>query len=167
MQDGERVYGTAKNRLTDEEAATYTLHNVLSGADAWQPAIKTEACDAPAAVLDGTMLAWQAVPYAICYVVTDGDKVVAVTTDTEAEVADGSQPETLAVQAVNEFGGLSARGTVTAAQGIADTADIEEFTLTGICDIHGRTLAAPAPGVNILRYTTPSGRTRVEKVVIH
>lgn len=167
MQDGERVYGTAKNRLTDEEAATYTLHNVLSGADAWQPAIKTEACDAPAAVLDGTMLAWQAVPYAICYVVTDGDKVVAVTTDTEAEVADGSQPETLAVQAVNEFGGLSVRGSVKAGQGIADTADIEEFTLTGICDIHGRTLAAPAPGVNILRYTTPSGRTRVEKVVIH
>lgn len=35
--NGERVYGTAKNSLTDEEAATYTYANVLNGSDYWNP----------------------------------------------------------------------------------------------------------------------------------
>ena len=162
-ETGEKVYGTAKNHLTDEEAATYTLHNVLSGSDSWQPAIKTEACDAPVATLDGTSLSWQPVPYAICYVVTDGDEAIDITTDTKITVP--ATAENLAVQAVNEFGGLSAKGPVDGTQGIKNTFAVE-YTLTGIYDIHGRALATPTRGINIMRYTTPDGGTRMEKVII-
>ena len=74
--DGEKVYGTAKNYLTDEEAAEYTVKNVLSGSDNWQPVIKTESCAAPVVTLTDGQLSWDAVPYAICYVITRGDLVV-------------------------------------------------------------------------------------------
>lgn len=45
--DGEKVWGTAKAVLTAEEAAEYTIQNVLGGNDNWQPELLTEACAAP------------------------------------------------------------------------------------------------------------------------
>lgn len=104
--NGEKVYGKAKNFLTDEEAATYTVENVLSGSDNWQPVIKTKACVAPAAMFKGKKLTWKAVPDAIGYVITCGDEVVDIvksTSYTPATIA--SVPYT--VQAINKFGGLS------------------------------------------------------------
>ncbi len=102
---GQKVYGKAKNHLTDEEAAEYTIKNVMSGKDQWQPDLICEACDAPAVYTVGNVISWQPVPYAICYVISKGDKVVAFTTDCEY-TTDGSAAE-YKVQAANEFGGLS------------------------------------------------------------
>ena len=163
--DGERVYGTAKNRLTDEEAAEYTLHNVLSGADSWQPAVKTEPCAAPVATLDGSLLQWGAVPYAICYVITEGDRLLGITTDTHLDVNYTSAND-LTVQAVNEFGGLSQKGGIKDLSGIADNAtDTEDYSLESVHDIAGHRLTAPARGINIIRLASPSGATRSEKVL--
>lgn len=36
-KDGKKVYGKAKNRLTAVEAARYTVKNVMSGSDGWNP----------------------------------------------------------------------------------------------------------------------------------
>ena len=163
--DGNRVYGTAKNRLTDEEAAQYTAANVLAGNDTWQPMILTEACAAPQAALDAQQLSWQPVPYAICYLVTDGDKVLDITTETSTTVPADADIDNLHVQAVNEFGGLSAKGNATASDGISD-AMADRYDVVAIYDIQGRRLAAPAHGVNIIHYATPSGLTKVEKVIV-
>ena len=103
-----------KNYLTDEEAAQYTIKNVCSGDDNWQPDLMCEACDAPVVALADGKLAWDAVPYAICYIVTCGNDVVGFTTDTEYDCSMlRGQESTFKVQAVNEFGGLSPFGEAT------------------------------------------------------
>jgi len=125
--NGERVYGKAKNYLTAEEAAEYTIKNVCGGDDNWQPDLMCEACDAPVVTLADSKLSWNAVPYAICYVVTKGDEVIGFTTDCEYtidSVSDGTSAETgYRVQAVNEFGGLSQYGIAN------------DGSTTGICDL--------------------------------
>lgn len=163
-ENGEKVYGKAKNHLTDEEAAQYTVANVLSGSDSWQPVIKTEACEAPHATISGSLLSWYEVPYAICYVVTNGDDVVAITTDTEVELVESRAANAYAVQAVNEFGGLSAKGT-PGTVGL-DEAINEDFEIVAIYDIQGRPLARPTQGVNIVCKKSQSGSTRIEKLVV-
>ncbi|MBQ4392351.1 MAG: Ig-like domain-containing protein [Prevotella sp.] len=107
--DGTRVYGTAKNHLTADEAAQYTLKNVMGGDDNWQPDLMCEACDAPHVTKANGTISWQPVPYAICYVVTRNDEVVGFTTETEFDVT-GTDADSYKVQAVNEFGGLSQFG---------------------------------------------------------
>ncbi len=104
--------------LTAEDAAKYTVKNVLSGTDAWQPTLIAEACAKPEVTIDGSELEWNAVPYAICYVVTADDDVIGFTTDTRADVPVAYQGKTLKVQAVNEYGGLSAYGVAEKASSI-------------------------------------------------
>ncbi len=116
-----------KNTLTAEEAAEYTLKNVCSGDDNWQPDLMCEACEAPVTTqLDGK-ICWEAVPYAICYVVTCGEEVVGITTGTEFATEAGADCK---VQAVNEFGGLSKFSTTDTAVGITSlqkTSDAKVF----------------------------------------
>ena len=71
-----------KNTLTAEEAAEYTIKNVCGGSDNWQPDLMCEACDAPIVKGEGSRLSWQAVPYAICYVITKNGEVAGFTQET-------------------------------------------------------------------------------------
>ncbi|MDE5894733.1 MAG: pectinesterase, partial [Muribaculum intestinale] len=165
-ESGERVYGTAKNHLTDEEAAEYTLANVLSGSDAWQPAVKTEACEAPIPIIEGNTLSWQPVDYAICYLVTDGDNVVDITVETSVEIdSDKTEAHSYGVQAVNEFGGLSAK-TSPGLSGISEINAPGTLEIVAIYDIHGRRLTDTVSGVNIVCYADAAGNTCVKKLVI-
>jgi len=106
--DKHEVFGV-KNTLTAEEAAQYTIKNVMGGDDNWQPDLMCEACDAPEVINSNGRISWQPVPYAICYVVTRNDEVVGFTTETEFDVT-GTDADSYKVQAVNEFGGLSQFG---------------------------------------------------------
>ena len=162
--EGKRVYGTAKNRLTDEEAAQYTLSNVLAGSDNWQPAIKTEACAAPEPYTDGSVIRWDAVPYAICYVVSDGDLVVDITTETSYAVSAARAGASYCVQAVNEFGGLSAKAEVKDESSVADI-HAGNYEVESYYDIHGRRIGSPVKGVNIVVLRNSAGDIRVEKTV--
>ena len=156
---GEKVERfNVKNFLTDEEAAQYTIKNVCGGDDNWQPDLMCEACDAPIVTLcaelmsrrDGTSsvgptLTWDAVPYAICYVITKDGEVVGFTTECEYEAEEGAS---YYVQAVNEFGGLSQYGSpesTTTAIGSLDDDTMSPLTthhtrLTTIYDLQGRRL---------------------------
>ncbi len=164
-KDGEKVYGTAKNHLTDEEAAEYTASNVLSGDDAWQPTIKTEACEAPEPVVTDGTLEWNEVPYAICYIVSDGDEILDITTSTAANLPARNGNADITVQAVNEFGGLSAKGKVGQTSG-TDRIEAGEREVLAVYDLSGRKLAAPAKGINIVHYLTADGTRTVEKVLV-
>lgn len=109
---GETITGKAKNSLTDEEAAAYTLSNVLAGdgtsnaeTGVWNPLPVVEQTDAPQLAVGSGCVTWNAVPYAICYVVTVNGKVVAFPTETA--ISGLSEGDVVSVQAVNEYGALS------------------------------------------------------------
>ncbi|MCH5326505.1 MAG: Ig-like domain-containing protein, partial [Duncaniella sp.] len=165
---GEKVYGTAKNHLTDEEAAEYTIKNVLSGSDNWQPVIKTESCDAPAPILVDGVITWEEVPYAICYLVTKGDEVVGFTTEPKMELTltRGADDSVYSVQAVNEFGGLSAKGSTDKSSGVGAVVAETETEVIGIYDLQGRALHSPVKGLNIIMKRTADGKIFAEKVLI-
>ncbi len=147
--DGEKVYGTAKAILTAEEAAEYTIKNVLGGDDNWQPEVLTEACEAPAPVITGTTMKWEAVPYSICYVICKDGKVVGFTTDTTYDVEDGAE---YTVQAANEFGGLSAAGKATVTDGVDNVEGGVSVATASIYTIDGKQVSALQGGrVNIVR----------------
>jgi pectin methylesterase-like acyl-CoA thioesterase len=162
--DGNKVYGKAKNYLTDEEAAQYTLKNVLSGSDSWQPLIKTEACATPKVAYGEKTLSWESVPYAICYVVSLGDEIVTITTETQAEI-DPAHAAEYTVQAVNEFGGLSAKGMAQSATGITAPQATTNATIIGIYNVQGIRQDSLRPGVNIVMQRDAQGGVQTRKVL--
>ena len=149
-----------KNTLTAEEAAQYTLKNVMSGNDGWQPDLLCEACDAPVVKADGSKLAWEAVPYAICYVVTKNGEVAGFTTETSF---DGyTAADTWQVQAVNEFGGLSQKATASTATAIDTKPTANSQQPIAYYTLDGRTVGQMQHGLNIVRFSDGT----VRKVMI-
>lgn len=148
----QKVTGTAKARLTDEEAATYTVKNVLSGDDNWQPELLTEACEAPVPVADAAKktITWPSVPYAICYVVTKNGCVDGFTTVTHYDY-DGTSE--YSVQAANEYGGLSAAAKVSTTPTAIMSATVPSTAPTAIYGVSGSRRAAIGKGVNIVSNT--------------
>jgi hypothetical protein len=145
-----------KNTLTAEEAAQYTLKNVMGGSDNWQPDLLCEACDAPVVKGSDGRLSWEAVPYAICYVVTKNGEVAGFTKETNFEGY--TESDTWQVQAVNENGGLSLKATANVETGIhtvdaQPTADVE-----AVYTIDGKRVAQLQHGLNIVRMTDGSIR---------
>ncbi len=155
--NGERVYGTAKNYLTDEEAAQYTIKNVVGGSDSWQPDLMCEACEAPQPEMKDGVVSWQPVPFAICYVVTCDDEVVGFTTQTSYPVAAEGVYQ---VQAVNEYGGLSLKATADDGTGVGDDVLRLPTSVSAIYGADGTRRSQLTPGLNIVRQQNGA----VEKV---
>ncbi|MBQ7512330.1 MAG: Ig-like domain-containing protein [Prevotella sp.] len=149
-----------KNTLTAEEAAEYTLKNVMGGDDNWQPDLLCEPCDAPVATISGSKISWDAVPYAICYVVTRNGEVVAITTETTADYTSGA---TYQVQAVNEYGGLSQKATASVSTAIqtVNTSAVVTVPET-VYTIDGKRVGQMQRGLNIVRMNDGS----VKKIII-
>ena len=158
--NGERVYGTAKNFLTPEEAAEYTIKNVMGGDDNWQPDLLCEACDAPVPVINGSTINWQPVPYAICYVVTCNGEVVGFTTGNS--FSDAKADNTYYVQAVNEYGGLSAKAKAGTSEGIGIVVSQEATTTSAVYSIDGRRQNSMLRGINIVRMSNGTARKVIE-----
>ena len=138
-----------KNTLTAEEAAQYTLKNVCGGDDNWQPDLMCEACDAPVVKAVGSQLSWEAVPFAICYVVTKNGEVAGFTTTTSF---DGyTEADVWQVQAVNENGGLSQKASANAATGISETDSSARTISHEVYGLDGKRLNGMKRGLNIVR----------------
>lgn len=148
-----------KNTLTAEEAAQYTLKNVVGGTDGWQPDRMCEACDAPQPRLEDGKLTWQAVPYAICYVVTCDGVVTNFTTETAVNYEAGKVRQ-YKVQAVNEFGGLSQAGAVADPTGIKaiDNGQLIIDNSAVYYTLDGKRLSQPVRGLNLVRMSNGSVR---------
>ena len=162
-ETGEKVYGKAKNYLTAEEAAQYTVKNVLSGSDNWQPNVITESCAAPVATLsdDKTALSWEAVPYAICYVVVKNGTEVSFTTETSMAAEAGAD---YVVYAANEQGGLSAGcnpNPETIKKEIADS----ELETVAIYTANGTQVRELQPGLNIVKAQDRQGNIITKKII--
>ena len=105
------VRGTAKNSLTNAEAATYTYENVmLRAGDTWDPRLMTEAPETPANVIaNAGQISWDTVAYSRLYIVLRNGRPVGFSTAksfTDAGYING-QNYNYTVQAVGEFGALS------------------------------------------------------------
>jgi hypothetical protein len=111
-----------------------------------------EACDAPVVTGSDNKLTWQAVPYAICYVVTKNNEVVGFTTETSY---DGyTAADKWEVQAVNEFGGLSQKATANATPTAIETvAGNHAARPEAIYAIDGKRIARMQHGLNIVRMS--------------
>ena len=160
--NGERVYQKAKNYLTPEEAAQYTIKNVMGGDDNWQPDLLCEACDTPAPVYQGNKISWEAIPYAICYVVTKDGEVATITTETSFAITD--QSSTYQVQAVNENGGLSTKGLATTSDAIRSMENHgTPATPTATYSIDGRRMSQPTRGITIIRMSDGTVKKAIKK----
>lgn len=163
LQDGDTIWGKAKNYLTAEEAAQYTVKNVLSGDDHWQPEAITESCAAPNPIIDheNNTITWEAVPYAICYVITKNDKVIGFTTECTCDYESGA---TYKIQTANEYGGMSAAVTATDPNSIDKVSGILE-TPTDIYSIDGLRHATLQKGINIVKFIDETGNCHIRKIV--
>lgn len=157
--DGEQVWvHNVKNVLTAEEAAQYTVKNVLSGSDNWQPSIITESCAAPQAKIEGNKIVWDAVPYAICYVVYKNDEVAGFTTECEFAYETGAEYK---VFAANEQGGLSKASVPGVTDGISSLPTADGQQPTAIYTLDGKRVQQLQQGINIIK--TANGE--VKKII--
>ncbi|MBR6605078.1 MAG: Ig-like domain-containing protein [Prevotella sp.] len=157
--DGEQVWvHNVKNVLTAEEAAQYTVKNVLSGSDNWQPSIITESCAAPQAKIEGNKIVWDAVPYAICYVVYKNDEVAGFTTECEFAYEAGAEYK---VFAANEQGGLSKASVPGVTDGISSLPTADSQQSTAIYTLDGKRVQQLQHGINIIK--TANGE--VKKII--
>ena len=113
--------------LTDEEAVLYTVRNVLGGEDAWDAASLTRQLPAPQGLqIDGTVLKWEPVADARCYVVCKDGEYIACTTSTSYDLGTVEEGALYIVHTANQAGGL---GASAQCRGVAtNTSTLQEKT---------------------------------------
>jgi len=94
--------------LTDAQAATYTLANVLGGTDNWQPQNSTVQEPAPVIAQAGTTLTWNDDANALCWVVFKNGKYLANVTTDSYDGSSLAKGDSITVRAANAMGGLGA-----------------------------------------------------------
>lgn len=130
---------TGPTVLSDEQAAAYTLYNVLGGDDNWMPDMLTEPAPTPELSLEGNMLVWPANQYSLCYLIFKEGNYWGQTIGNRYELAEDG---VYSVRAANEMGGLSSVSN----QVSVSTSSLEngwfeaETAPVDVYDIHGRLL---------------------------
>ena len=162
--------GTHSNNpeLTAADAAEYTIANVMGGDDNWDPTLYTEQLAAPTLSGEGITITWNNSDYALCYAVCRNGNVVDFTTEASYTIPYGEIGDKFTVRAANEMGGLSEASNeytlpvagIDETKGDTTPVSTEVFSLTGV------RLAAPVPGVNIVRTTLSDGSIVTEKILI-
>ncbi|MBV5342592.1 hypothetical protein JZU68_02915, partial [bacterium] len=95
--------------LTAEQAATYTVENVLGGSDAWQPKLYTDQASAPVIAASGNTISWADNNYVLCWAVFKNNIFQKfVTTNSYTVHANTLTGSMFTVRAANEMGGLGA-----------------------------------------------------------
>lgn len=179
--------------LSATEAADYTLTNVLKGTDNWDPLPLMEKTDVPVnvTVTATGVVKWDAVAYAISYIVLKNNVAIQFTTqtsytdtayDSTAEYAVVAVAESGTLSAATKAGndvGTSAEGTafVTTATFVANQLQLQSvqpgtlvtvYSINGMVLAHTRaqlsTLTLPVQVSCMVRLTT-AGKTTVLKVL--
>lgn len=93
--------------LTADQAATYTIDNVLSGSDAWQPKLYTDQAAAPVISGNGRTITWENNDYVLCWGIFKDDQFVQFVTANSYAIPVDVNSGVYSVRAANEMGGLS------------------------------------------------------------
>ena len=96
--------------LSAEQAANFTLKNVLGGTDSWLPTDYTTVLAAPTISLNENTISWSAVADARCYVIFKNGEYYANQTGTSYSLTEADEG-IYTVRAANEMGGLGAVST--------------------------------------------------------
>ena len=159
---------TAENPiLAAEEAAIYTVENIMGQDDDWDPTAATEQASAPTNVkLNGTTLAWDNNDYALLWAVCKNGKVVDFTITPSYIVDDASA--TWSVRAANEMGGLSEATVVGQGTGIRNITSATDAAVikTAIFAADGTQLSNLQKGINIIVKTLADGSKKTSKVIV-
>lgn len=153
--------------LAAEEAAFYTVENIMSQDDDWDPTTATEQASAPTNVkLNGTTLAWDNNDYALLWAVCKNGKVVDFTITPSYIVDDASA--TWSVRAANEMGGLSEATVVGQGTGIRNITSATDAAVikTAIYAADGTQLSNLQKGINIIVKTLADGSKKTSKVIV-
>lgn len=153
--------------LTAEEAAFYTVENIMGQDDDWDPTAATEQASAPTNVkLNGTTLAWDNNDYALLWAVCKNGKVVDFTITPSYIVDDATA--TWSVRAANEMGGLSEATVVGQGTGIHNIAAATDAAVikTAIYAADGTQLSNLQKGINIIVKTLADGSKKTSKVIV-
>ena len=98
--------GSDEPVITAEQAALYTVENVMSGYDGWAPQTLTAQLPAPTLTAEGSQLSWNAIEGAYCYVVCKNGQAVAFTRDNHYAFTDDLDTNQFTVRVANVMGGL-------------------------------------------------------------
>lgn len=153
--------------LTTEQAAQYSIENVLGGSDVWQPKLATEQASTPKVTSFNNTMTWDNSNYVLCWAIYRNGQFLKFVTTNSFEIPYGTPDHSyFTVRAANEMGGLSpeSNAILYAAMGIEKVSihavSKQYFTLDG------RALAAPAKGVNIVRTRYDDGSVKVTKEML-
>ena len=156
--------------LTAEEAAKFTVENVLAGEDGWQPQLLTEQANTPKVTVESGILTWNASDYVFCYAICKNGKVVTFTNENSWTIpADATDEDFFSVRAANNMGGLGAASEALSkngAEGFVGIVAEGEVLSTEIFNLNGVQLNTLQQGVNIIRKTYANGAVTVEKNVV-
>ena len=108
--DGSKDGSTAtlKTVWDANDAAKYTLKNVLGGSDNWEPNKLTAQVSAPKISQDGANIVWDDDENAICWAVFVNGKYHSNTTSNSIDVGNITAGSKVTVRAANSMGGLGA-----------------------------------------------------------
>lgn len=156
--------------LTAEQAAQYTIENVLGGSDTWQPKISTEQLSAPVITGKDLSISWDNSDYVLCWgIFKDGKFVEFVTTNSYSIPTGTANGTVYTVRAANEMGGLSVPsnsytyGTTALDKNPNDKIVLEKQYYT----LEGFRVEAPVKGVTIIKTIYTNGKVEVKKVFNH
>lgn len=155
--------------LTADEAAFYTVANVLGGDDDWDPTEATEQASAPANVaydVNSGKLTWSDSNYVLLWAVCENGKVVAFTTEpsfdttTLTSAATSKAAPSYSVRAANEMGGLGEAATAVTTSVDIIGGNLSEVVSSVYYNVAGATVAADYQGV-VIRVDTLADGTKV------
>ena len=140
-------------RLTAEEAAEYTVANILGGDDNWDPESMTEQASAPTGLsVEGNTLKWDNSNYVFCWAVCKDGKVIDFTTTPSYEISDKTAK--WSVRAANEMGGLGEASEFGSTVGIVEVKDNAAEATGAIYDVMGRRVNNAGRGLYIVNGKT-------------
>ena len=164
------VSTTVNPYLTADQAATYTIDNVLGGTDAWQPKLYTDQATVPVIAGNGTSITWSDNSYVLCWAIFKDDAFVKFVTTNSYTVPSTVVSGTYTVRASNEMGGLSTASNAyaysTGITGINNTNSQSQIVDQSFFTVDGkkvRTLNG-FKGIVIVRSIYADGRVETTKI---
>ncbi len=156
--------------LTADQAAQYTIDNVLGGTDAWQPKLYTDQATAPVISGSGSLISWTNDNYVSCWVVFKDGVFVTATTATSFTIPSSINTGNYTVCAANEMGGLSAVSNVYAyssVTGVMNQYDTSKLIEQNYYTAEGKKIRNLGiyKGVVIVRSTYSDGRVETSKII--
>jgi len=164
------VSTTVNPYITAEQAATYTIENVLGGTDSWQPKLYTDQAAVPVIAGNGTSISWADNNYVLCWAVFKDDVFVKFVTTNSYTVPSTVTSGNYTVRAANEMGGLSAASNAyayTSANGIYNPNGQSELIEQTYYTFDGRKIRRLEgyKGTVIVRSVYADGRVETSKII--